>query len=508
MAINSNSLAAANGVGITNTQFTPAVGLLPRKLVLVGQYLTGKTPVEDVAVQVLSPNDTADRTGFGGPLHRLHIWANKTLQNVPVHIIPQAEAGGATAAAGSIVVTGPATANGTLYLYVAGELVEVPVSDGDTATDIGDAIESAINADINLAVTASNAAGTVTVTCKAKGTYGNFITLEQNLGFGQETPAGVSLVLTDLTGGATDPDIDDALAGTNLNQEWFTDLMHAYDPVATNLDKLSVYNGIANTQSGLYDNLIFRPFQSMIGDTVAGSGGFTAIKALADARKTDRTNGAVSVPGSPNHPAEIAAVAQAIVASIGASDDGFGASDTVGQILTDVLPGDSADRWTDDYDSRDAAVKFGSCPTIFEDGVVKMQNAVTFYHPDAVADENNGYRFKANISKIWNIANSEKVNFSQDRWKGVVVVDDVSLASNNNKARDVDAVIADHIALINAWETNGWIFQGEFSKDNLTVTLRVTGTGFDSDVPVILSGIGGITDTKILFDTSFRTFLQ
>lgn len=508
MALNSNSLAAANAVGIKNTQFTPAVGLLPRKLVLVGQYLTGKTPVENVAVQVLNPNDTADRTGFGGPLHRLHIWANKTLQNVPVYIIPQAEAGGATAAAGSIAVTGPATESGTLYLYISGELVEVAVTSGDSATVIGDSIEAAINANINLAVTAANTSGTVAVTCKAKGTYGNFITLEQNLGFGQETPAGVSLVLTDLTGGATDPDIDSALTATNLNQQWFTDLIHSYDPIAANLDKLSVYNGLGDLQSGLYDNLIFRPFMSMIGDTVAGSGGFTAIKALADARKTDRTNGAISVPGSPNHPAEIAAVAQAVVASLAASDSGFGASDSVGQILVDVLPGATADRWTDDYDSRDAAVKFGSCPTIYEDGVVKMQNAVTFYHPDSVADENNGYRFKANISKIWNIGNSEKVNFSQDRWKGIVVVDDVGQATNNDKARDVDAVIADHIALINAWETNGWIFQGEFSKDNLTVTLRGTGTGFDSNVPVVLSGIGGITDTQILFDTSFRTFLQ
>ncbi|HBH47491.1 MAG TPA: hypothetical protein DDX98_02575, partial [Bacteroidales bacterium] len=416
-------------------------------------------------------------------------------------------AGGAVAAAGSIVVTGPATEAGTLYIYISGELVTVPVASADSATVIGDAIESAINSDINLAVTASNAAGTVTVTCKAKGTYGNFITIESNLGFGEETPAGVSLALTDLTGGATDPDIDDALTGTNLNQEWFTGLAHAYSGIAANLDKLSVYNGIGNTQTGLYDNLVFRPFQSAIGDVTAGSGGFTAIKALADARKTDRTNGAVSVPGSPNHPAEIAAEYLAIVETLGASDSGSGVSDTVGQILVDVLPGSTADRWTDDYDSRDAAVKFGSAPTIYEDGVVKLQNAVTFYHPDSVADENNGYRFRANISKVWNIGNAFKVNFSQDRWKGVVIVADVSLAADNDKARDVDAVIADLVALTNSFESFGWIFQGEYSKDNLTVTLRVTGTGFDTDYPVILSGVGGIMNSQILFDTSFAALL-
>lgn len=507
MALNSNSLAAGVGVAVTNTGFVPSVSLLPRKLVVIGQYLTGKTPVDDVAIQVLSPNDAADKTGFGSPIHRLVIWANKVAQNVPIYIIPQAEAGGAVAATGTITVTAGTVEAGTINLYISGELIQVAVTAGQTATQIGDSIEAAINDNINLAVTASNAAGVVTVTCKAKGTYGNFIDLSVNLGFNQTLPSGVTLALVDLSGGLTDPDIDTALTGTNYNQEWFTDLVHAYDPIATNLDKLSTYNGIGNTATGLYDNLIFRPFNSAIGDTAPGSSGFNAAKALGDSRKLDRTNGGVSVPGSPNHPAEIASEYMAVVATLGARDSGQGASDSVGQVLIDVLPGLVADRWTDNYDNRDASVKFGFTPTIYEDGVVKLQNAVTFYHPDSVADENNGYRFRANIAKVWNIGNNFKVNFNTEKWKGIQIVADVSKASDNDKVRDVDAVLADIVALTNGFETKGWIFQGAFSTDNVTVALRVNGTGFDVVYPVILSGVGGIYNNNILFDTSFAALL-
>lgn len=507
MALNSNSLAAGVGEGVTNTGFVPSVSLVPRKLVVIGQYLTGKTPVDDVAIQVLSPNDAADKTGFGSPIHRLVIWANKVAQNVPIYIIPQAEALGSVAATGTITVTVTTAEAGTINLYVSGELIQVTVTAGQTDTQIGDSIAAAINANINLAVTAANVAGVVTLTCKAKGTYGNFIDLSVNLGFNQTLPTGVSLALVDLAGGAGDPDIDDALIGTNLNQEWFTDLVHAYDPIAANLDKISTYNGIGNTKTGLYDNLVFRPLNSAIGDVASGSAGFLAAEALADLRKLDRTNGGVSVPGSPNHPAEIASEYMALVATLGSRDSGQGASDTVGQILIDVLPGLVADRWTDDYDNRDAAVKFGFTPTIYEDGVVKLQNAVTFYHPDAVADENNGYRFRANISKVWNIGNNFKINFSTEKWKGIQIVADVSKASDNDKVRDVDAVIADIVALTNGFESKGWIFEGAFSLDNLSVTLRVNGTGFDTIYPVILSGIGGIYNTNILFDTSFAALL-
>ncbi len=222
--INSSSLAAANAVGVTNTQFTPSVSILQRKILMIGQYLTGKSPSENTPIQVLNPSDTADRTGFGGPLHRLHLWVDKIGSNVPVYIIAQEEEAAAVAATGTIVATVTTVEAGTLYLYVSGELVEVTLTDGMSATEVGDAIEAAINDDVTLAVTASNASGTVTLTAKAKGTYGNYIQLSTNEGTGQTTPEGVTLVLTDLSGGAADPDLDDALTGTDVNQEWFTDV--------------------------------------------------------------------------------------------------------------------------------------------------------------------------------------------------------------------------------------------------------------------------------------------
>ncbi|MCU0614586.1 MAG: hypothetical protein MUD09_05820, partial [Desulfobacterales bacterium] len=70
------------------------------------------------------------------------------------------------------------------------------------------------------------------------------------------------------------------------------------------------------------------------------------------------------------------------------------------------------------------------------------------------------------------------------------------------KARDTDAVKDVICALADAWAGNAWIYQAEYTKRNMTVTLRAGLTGFDISIPVILSGEGGIYNSVITFDTS------
>lgn len=136
--------------------------------------------------------------------------------NATLYGLPMADAGGGTAAAGSIAFTGTATANGTLALYIAGKSVPVGVTVGMTAAQLATAAVAAINAwtspnGVALPVTAAvDGMHTyqVDLTANNKGTPGNAIDIRLNYYGAQSseaTPAGLTVAVVAMTGGATDP---------------------------------------------------------------------------------------------------------------------------------------------------------------------------------------------------------------------------------------------------------------------------------------------------------------
>lgn len=129
-----------------------------------------------------------------------------------------------TAATGTVLVAGPATTSGAIYLYIAGRRVSANVVAGDAATAIATALGAAINAMPDLPVAASVTSATVTLTCNWKGIDGNNIDIRANylgsLG-GEALPAGVTLTITPMSGGVGVPDLSAALAG--LGDQEFED---------------------------------------------------------------------------------------------------------------------------------------------------------------------------------------------------------------------------------------------------------------------------------------------
>jgi phage tail sheath gpL-like len=519
MPLSQTSIAPVVGAAAKNVQFQASAQNLPRKILVIGTYdPLILTIVDEVPELVTSPEDAGAKYGFGFPIHRLVREAFKGSNGVECWVVPQSEAAAAAAAAGDITVTGAATESGTIYLYIAGDRVPVTVASGDDATAIGDAIAAAINADKELPITASAAIGVVTTTAKQKGTYGNQVSTTLNWGFQEVLPAGVTVVITDLTGGTGTPDIADALNGTgtgdDANEKFFTDMCHAYLQDSGTLDAILAYVGAGNDFLGLYSKTVARPYCALTGDVGKGSAALTTLLALGNGRKFDRANGVIAVPGSPNHPSEIAAQATGIKARI---NNDRAAQSYNGQTLIGVIPGALADRWTKEYDSRDTAAKAGVSATTVEGNgsAVVLQNLATFYHPDSVPIASNGYRSARNISIIQNMLYNEVLTFSQEKWKGISIVEDVVKVANitdREKARDIDAVTEELIALVKSFESKAWVFTAAFTVSKLQeggyVQIRAGGLGFNMILPVILSGEGGIFDTVTEFDTSIDVLLS
>lgn len=514
MGLQVNSIAAAVGASVKNVSFKPAATNLPRKILVVGTYDPLKTAIiPDVPAICLNSSDAGYKYGFGSMLHRLAVQVFTGSNGVETWIVPQEEAAGAVNADGSLLFVCTSATAGTLYLYIAGLICKVNIATGDDAADIATAVVAAITADKNLPVSAAvNGVvdAQVDITAKSAGTWGNSISLAFNLGSGELLPTGVTCTVTPMASGAGIPDIADALdalgTGDGANENWFTDVVHGYGQDDTTLDAILTYVGAGNDYLGLYEKLVARPFRVLTGDVVAGSGGYSALIALGDGRKTDRANGVVAVPGSHSHPSEIAAQTIGHMARI---NNDVVAQHYNGIQLVGIDPGEKADRWTDDYDSRDTDVKTGISTTRVINGVVTLQNVVSFYHPDDVPVESNGYRSMRNISILQNILYNVRVNFEREKWQGISIVADTAAVTNptdRKKARDIDSVLDDLVALAKAFESKAWIYTADFTINKLkgqgAVAIRSGALGFDSTLSVILSGEGGILDAMVEFDTS------
>ena len=513
--ITTNSLASAVGSGVKNVTFQNTAEVLPHKIVIIGTYDPAKTSIApNIPVLVTSAADVGDKFGFGTMVHRLALKSQVGAQGIETWIQPQEETAGAVASFGEIDFAGSTgVIAGTLFVYLAGEQVKVAITDAMTVEGIADATVAAINADIDLPVTAAKTAVTfeVVITAKSKGTWGDDIDISLNLGVGETLPTGVTAAITGMASGSGLPDISTALnglgTGDNANEAGFTEMIHGYGQDSSTLNYISNYVGEGNDFTGLYDKTVARPFRSLVGDVGAGASGLAAIIAVADLRLDDRSQGVVCVPGSKSHPAEIAAQAVGHMARVNnnLAEEAYNNISLIG-----VHVGAKADRWTALYSSRDTAVKSGVSPTIVEGGAVKLQNVVSFYRPASVPVSSNAYREMVNISKLQNILNSQKVSFQREKWQNISIVQDTARVTNPTsrlKARDVNSVLDDLVQLVNSWAANAWIADAEYSISLLRkggyVTVRDGGDGFIITIPVILSGIGNIYDVVTQVDISF-----
>lgn len=211
----------------------------PKRSLLIGQKLAAGSAVTGVAMLVSRTDQAITLFGRGSMLARMHALYRQQDPLGEVWCIALADNGAGVNASGTITVTGPATAAGTINLYIAGQVVSVAVGASDAATVIATAINAAITAALDLPVTSSVAAAVVTLTCKWKGLTGNDITITDSFlgqAGGEALPAGVALAYSGsglLTAGTTDPVVSAAI--TAMGDDEYDYVIHPYTATA-NLD--------------------------------------------------------------------------------------------------------------------------------------------------------------------------------------------------------------------------------------------------------------------------------
>ena len=209
----------------------------PRRMLFVGNKLATGTLAANTLTRINNPAEAAALFGRGSVLHEMLRGARQANKETDMWAVALDDLAAGTQASKIATVAGPAAAAGTLYGRINGELISVGVTSGDTATMMAANIVLAVNAYLDLPVTAASALGVVTLTARHKGVFGNDIDVRFNLQRDESFPAGVSIVMGDGVTGTGNPDVATALAAI-ASESYYTIVMPFTD--ITNLDKIRV----------------------------------------------------------------------------------------------------------------------------------------------------------------------------------------------------------------------------------------------------------------------------
>ena len=215
-------------VEFSNTEANSGPSVQPYSILLMGQMLPGGTATALTPVRIQSKAQAKTLFGAGSMLSGMAAKAIAANNETPIWALPIADDGAGVTAKSSLAVTGPATADGTLALYVGDIAVNVGVLSGDTAAAIATKIAAAIAANTELPITGP-VDGTITtqvnLATKHKGASGNLFPVSVNYN-GETLPAGVGITIPPFAGGTTNPSISAAI--TAMGDEQYRTIVMPY----------------------------------------------------------------------------------------------------------------------------------------------------------------------------------------------------------------------------------------------------------------------------------------
>lgn len=213
-----------------NTRAVQGLPVVAQKILVIGTRLPAGSVAQSIPAMVLSAAQAEQYWGRGSMMSHMFQALKKANPYTEVWGIALDENAAGVKATGTITITGPATAAGTLNLYIGGRLVQAAVASGDPQNTIAAALNAAINANTDLDVVAGVAANVVTLTAQHKGTYGNYIDVRLNYFSGDATPSGVVVAIVAMAAGATNPAVATAIAA--IGNEQYHTVITGYEDAA------------------------------------------------------------------------------------------------------------------------------------------------------------------------------------------------------------------------------------------------------------------------------------
>ncbi len=485
-AVNQSARASGLGIGVKFQNLRPGTTLLPQRIAVIGQGATAATYSTD-KFTATSAVDVASAVGFGSPLHlaaqQLLPANGDGVGTIPVTFYPLVDDGSAAPSVGDITPAGSQTVQAS-YTVVINDIASEAflISVGDSVADIVTAMTAAINANVDMPMIAVDNTTDVALTSKWEGTSANDLTLSVE---GSLT-AGTTFAFTQPVGGLVNPDVTVAL--DQVGEIWETIFVNCLEIAdTTTLDLYETFN------EGRWGALVSMPGVYLTGNnesTVA-----TAIT-VTDARKEDRTNVQLVGVGSPNLPFVVAA-RQAV--SIAVVADSNPAQDYNSQQVKGITPGSDGEQW--DYADRDLALKGGSSGVVKRDGVLRIKDVVTMYHPSG--DPTPAYQYVNNLMKLFTIIFNTDLIFDVPAWDGAPLIPD-DQATTNPTAKKPSMAVAEIARMIDSLGLQAIISDPTTAKKSILAEINGSNPRrLDISYTVQLSGNSSIISIDLNFGFFF-----
>jgi len=239
--------------------------LQPHVSLLVGNKLAAGTATAAQVVFVKSYDEAVLLFGQHSQLAEM-VKAYKAVDRLTeLWCIPMADAGGGAKSTGDWTLSGTATADGTVHFYISGRKFSVAVTSGDAHTAVVTAAVTAAAelSDLPVAVTDATL-GVLQAESVHAGAFGDQMRLNHSLGAGEALPAGITIVLTQPTGGSGDVDHDTVVTEMGEDQYHTVGLgVHTAAEVAKIVTEMEsregpmrqiegvVFSGVADSQANI-----------------------------------------------------------------------------------------------------------------------------------------------------------------------------------------------------------------------------------------------------------------
>lgn len=358
---------------VDNSQAVSGPQSIQYRRLIVGQKLAAGTAAALSLTRVTSPAQANTLYGRGSMLAGMVAAALNQDSYTELMVMPVVDDPAAAAAAGSIAFAGAATSAGAINLLIAGRTVRAGVITGATPAQVATSVAAAINANLDLPVTAAATTSTVNITARNKGEAANGIDIRLNYYTGQETAAGITATVTAMTGGVANPDLSDAMAA--LGDGWF----HAWALPYTDALNLAVVEGELASR--------FKWDREIEGHAFAALNGTQGqLATLGDSRNSPHLN-IVMATKEPMPAYEKAAETMAIAAYYLAIDP---ARPLQTLAYTWCLPAIETDRLTNE--ERNLLLFDGISTTdVDSGGVMRTERMVTTYKENAAGASDTSY---------------------------------------------------------------------------------------------------------------------
>lgn len=445
-----------------------APGAVSRPTLIVGQKVTSGTATANALIRITGGAAQAQTLGGVGSQFARTVAAY--IANDPladIYGICLAD-NGSTKAEGTLTITGTATETRPISLYIAGQLLTIPVTSGEAATTVGARLEALLGVNEAAAVTlgspypvtAANTGGAVVLTARNAGTMGNRIDIRINyLGEPNEAlPAGIAITelpagtrykclnaLTTPTTGATDPVHTSAITAA-ANRRFGAIVLANNDATALTAWKAE----LADTTSGRWGPIRQQYGKLYCADVstyadLSGSGFATSIK-------NDPHAAGAAIVASPTPPWEIAGAYAGRCMARYRNDPARPCNYLT---LTGVKAphADNLSSWTE----REVLMGLGiSVLGSTDSGEVQILRDVSTYIKNGAGGADASYRDGTTTATLETLL-TEMRTFVLTNYADVKIVDDGTYIAPGAAVTTPRSIHSDIVALARGWERRGLI---------------------------------------------------